>query len=226
MTLAVDIRQIQKAYGVDDARQQVLNGVSLKIQTGEFIALTGPSGCGKSTLLSILGLLEHADSGSYLLHGEPMDALGFDARSRTRNQHIGFIFQSFNLINDLSVLGNVLLPTRYAQRADPKRQTYALELLELVGLAHKSAAYPWQLSGGQQQRVAIARALIMQPNLLLADEPTGNLDAENGEKIIETLLALCSTGKTIILVTHDLQLAARATRSISMRDGRLLVQGD
>ena len=195
------------------------------IRKGEYVAISGPSGCGKSTLLSILGLLDTPTGGKYLLNGESVETLDFAARSRIRNREIGFIFQSFNLIGDLTVYENVELPLTYRQRMpSAERKKRVMESLERVSMAHRVRHYPSQLSGGQQQRVAVARALAGHPSILLADEPTGNLDSHNGEAVMELLRDLHSEGATICMVTHDPRFVKQAEREIHLFDGKVVAE--
>ena len=198
-----------------------LSGVHLDIQSGEFVSIAGPSGCGKSTLLSILGLLDSPSEGSYWIHDDAVENLSLSDRTRIRNREIGFVFQAFNLIGDLTVYENVELPLTYRSVSAAERKRRVQEVLERVGMAHRSKHYPAQLSGGQQQRVAVARALVGQPSILLADEPTGNLDSKNSEAVIELLRQLHGEGATICMVTHDPRYADIADRTIHLLDGRI-----
>src|SRR5947199_1456356 len=219
----IQIEDLTKVFYTDEIETHALSGVHLAIRKGEYVAMSGPSGCGKSTLLSIIGLLDTPTAGKYQLNGQGVENLDFGARSRIRNQEIGFIFQSFNLIGDLTVYENVELPLTYRQRmpsADRKKRV--MESLERVGMAHRVRHYPSQLSGGQQQRVAVARALAGNPSILLADEPTGNLDSRNGEAVMELLRDLHRGGATICMVTHDPRYALYADRSIHLFDGRIV----
>jgi putative ABC transport system ATP-binding protein len=205
-----------------DITQHVLQGVSLSIYPGEYVCIMGPSGCGKSTLLSILGLLDTPSEGRYLLNNRPVESLSAAERARTRNREIGFIFQSFNLIGDLTVYENVELPLTYMGMSGADRTSRVTRALERVGMAHRARHLPGQLSGGQQQRVAVARAVVTQPSILLADEPTGNLDSHNGEAVMQLLRDLHADGATICMVTHDPRYAAHATRSVHLFDGRVV----
>jgi len=218
----IRLRGISKVFLTDEVETHALEDVDLAIQPGEFVSIAGPSGCGKSTLLAILGLLEEPTSGEYLLKGQPVHRLGAADRARIRNREIGFIFQAFNLIGDLTVLENVELPLAYRGLASGLRRKMAMEALERVGMAHRLKHYPSQLSGGQQQRVAVARALAGKPSILLADEPTGNLDSANSESVMDLLSELHKSGSTICMVTHDPRYAQRASRTIHLFDGRVV----
>ncbi|WP_239493391.1 ABC transporter ATP-binding protein [Luteitalea sp. TBR-22] len=214
---------IRKVFAADDVETHALDGIDLTIDFGEYVAIAGPSGCGKSTLLSILGLLESPTEGRYLLNGRSVDGLSTAERARTRNREIGFVFQSFNLIGDLTVHENVELPLTYMGMSAADRRKRVNGALERVGMAHRARHLPAQLSGGQQQRVAVARAVVTQPSILLADEPTGNLDSRNGEAVMQLLRDLHGDGATICMVTHDPRYAAHATRSVHLFDGRVVV---
>jgi putative ABC transport system ATP-binding protein len=216
------LEAIRKIYYTDEVETHALNDVHLDVRAGEFLAIAGPSGCGKSTLLSILGLLESPTGGSYRLAGESVAALSATERARTRNRQIGFIFQAFNLIGDLSVQANVELPLTYRGIHPDERKRRVMSALERVGMTHRAGHYPSQLSGGQQQRVAVARAVAGNPALLLADEPTGNLDSSNGEAVMQLLGELHRDGATICMVTHDERYAAHADRTIHLFDGRIV----
>jgi len=219
----IQIEDLTKVFYTDEIETHALSGVHLSIRKGEYVAMSGPSGCGKSTLLSIIGLLDTPTGGKYQLNGQPVENLDFGARSRIRNQEIGFIFQSFNLIGDLTVYENVELPLTYRQKMpSADRKGRVMESLERVGMAHRVRHYPSQLSGGQQQRVAVARALAGDPAILLADEPTGNLDSSNGEAVMDLLRELHRGGATICMVTHDPRYARYADRSIHLFDGRVV----
>jgi putative ABC transport system ATP-binding protein len=223
----IHIDGLTKIFYTDEVETHALSGVQLEIGRGEYVAMSGPSGCGKSTLLSIVGLLDTATAGSYLLNGREVAGLDFAERSRIRNQEIGFIFQSFNLIGDLTVAENVELPLTYrAGMSSTERKRRAQEALERVNMAHRMRHYPAQLSGGQQQRVAVARALAGSPSILLADEPTGNLDSKNGEAVMTLLKELHADGATICMVTHDPRFAAHAERQIHLFDGRVVSEGE
>ncbi len=223
----IQIENLTKVFYTDEIETHALSGVHLSIRRGEYVAMSGPSGCGKSTLLSILGLLDTPTSGDYTLNSKAVATLNFADRSRIRNQEIGFIFQSFNLIGDLTVYENVELPLTYrsgmpaAERKDRVHRS-----LERVNMAHRMRHYPAQLSGGQQQRVAVARALSGAPSILLADEPTGNLDSKNGEAVMRLLTELHGEGSTICMVTHDPRFAAHAERQVHLFDGKVVAEGE
>jgi putative ABC transport system ATP-binding protein len=219
--MIVELSDIGKTYRTSDVETHALANISLAIDHGEYVAVSGPSGCGKSTLLAILGLLDAPSSGTYLLEGTPVASLRAEERSRIRNARIGFIFQNFNLIGDLDVFANVELPLVYRGVSRAERVRRVNEALERVGMSHRKHHDPAQLSGGQQQRVAVARALAGEPALLLADEPTGNLDSQNGESVMELLDELHDAGSTIVIVTHDARFADRADRTIPLLDGRI-----
>jgi putative ABC transport system ATP-binding protein len=206
----------------DEVETHALTGIHLDIKRGEYFAISGPSGCGKSTLLSILGLLDSPTNGSYTLNGKAAQDLTLSERARVRNREIGFIFQAFNLIGDLTVYENVELPLTYRGMPSSERKKRVQESLEKVGMAHRMKHYPSQLSGGQQQRVAVARALGGSPSILLADEPTGNLDSRNGEAVMDLLRELHREGATICMVTHDPRYARYADRTIHLFDGRIV----
>ena len=222
----ISMRGIKKVFVTDEVETHALVEVHLDIQQGEYVAISGPSGCGKTTLLSILGLLDATTEGEYLLAGEPVAGLSAAERARVRNRQIGFIFQAFNLIGDLTVFENVELPLTYRTgdaALDPaERKRRVVEALEKVGMAHRTKHYPAQLSGGQQQRVAVARAVAGEPAILLADEPTGNLDSQNGEAVMGLLQELHRGGATICMVTHDPRYAEHADRSVHLFDGRVV----
>lgn len=223
----IQIENLTKVFYTDEIETHALSGVHLNIHRGEYVAMSGPSGCGKSTLLSIIGLLDTPTSGQYSLNGKQVANLDFGDRSRIRNQEIGFIFQSFNLIGDLTVAENVELPLTYrAGMPAAERRRRAQESLERVNMAHRMRHYPAQLSGGQQQRVAVARALAGSPSILLADEPTGNLDSKNGEAVMKLLQELHQEGATICMVTHDPRFAAHAERQIHLFDGKVVAEGE
>lgn len=217
----IELSNIRKTYRQGGAELHALDGIDLHIAQGEFVAIMGPSGSGKSTLLNVLGGLDRPDSGRYRLAQDEISALDDDAASDVRNRRIGFVFQSFHLLPRLTVLENVLLPQRYARTADPQAPARARTLLERIGLGQRLDHLPGQLSGGQSQRAAIARALLNQPALLLADEPTGNLDSGSAAEVMALLLELHAGGQTLVLVTHDPAIASRAQRTIHLRDGRI-----
>ena len=210
---------ITKVFRTDEVETHALSGIHVNVYRGDYVSIAGPSGCGKSTLLSILGLLDSPTEGHYTLNGQPVANLGPSERARIRNREIGFIFQSFNLIGDLTVFENVELPLTYRGMGSTERRTRVNEALEKVGMAHRVKHYPAQLSGGQQQRVAVARALAGKPSILLVDEPTGNLDSKNGEAVMQLLSGLHKEGATICMVTHDPRFAAYADRTINLFDG-------
>ena len=213
---------VSKVFLTDEVETHALAGVDMAIGKGEYVSIAGPSGCGKSTLLSILGLLDTPSKGEYLLNSRPVADLPPSERARVRNREIGFIFQSFNLIGDLSVFENVELPLTYRGMASGERKQRVTAALERVGMAHRAKHLPSQLSGGQQQRVAVARAVAGEPLILLADEPTGNLDSKSGEAVMDLLKELHSAGATICMVTHDPRYARHAERSIHLFDGRVV----
>ncbi|MCS7023641.1 MAG: ABC transporter ATP-binding protein [Bryobacteraceae bacterium] len=220
----IELRQVSKVFFTDEVETHALSGIDLEIRKGEYVAINGPSGCGKSTLLAILGLLDCPTSGQYFLKGQAVERLKLSERARIRNREIGFIFQAFNLIGDLTVYENVELPLSYRGMGSAERKRRVQEALERVGMSHRLKHYPSQLSGGQQQRVAVARALAGDPAILLADEPTGNLDSANGEAVMELLSQLHRQGSTICMVTHDPRYARHAERSIQLFDGRIVGQ--
>jgi putative ABC transport system ATP-binding protein len=223
----IEIEGLTKVFYTDEIETHALSGVHMKIDKGEYVAISGPSGCGKSTLLSIIGLLDTPTGGSYTLNAHAVENLNFSQRSRIRNQEIGFIFQSFNLIGDLTVYENVELPLTYRSgMSSTERKRRVQESLERVSMAHRIRHYPSQLSGGQQQRVAVARALAGSPSILLADEPTGNLDSRNAEAVMELLQNLHKEGATICMVTHDPRFARHADRQIHLFDGKVVAEGE
>ena len=213
---------VTKVFLTDEVETHALSGIHLEITKGEYVAIAGPSGCGKSTLLSILGLLDTPTDGTYLLNERLVQGLSPAERARIRNREIGFIFQSFNLIGDLTVAEIVELPLLYRDMPAAERKTRVEEALEKVGMGHRAKHVPSQLSGGQQQRVAVARALAGQPAVLLADEPTGNLDSKNGDAVMELLHSLHRAGSTIVMVTHDTRFARHADRTVHLFDGRVV----
>jgi putative ABC transport system ATP-binding protein len=221
-TPLIHLDAITKVFYTDEVETHALSGIHLEIQRGEFVSIAGPSGCGKSTLLSILGLLDSPSEGNYTLNSQSVANLGLAERARIRNREVGFIFQSFNLIGDLTVFENVELPLTYRGMSSAERKGRVQEALEKVGMSHRAKHYPSQLSGGQQQRVAVARALGGKPSILLADEPTGNLDSKNGEAVMSLLAELHREGATICMVTHDSRFARNAERTIQLFDGRVV----
>jgi putative ABC transport system ATP-binding protein len=218
----IHLEDVTKIFLTDEVETHALSDVTLNIRPGEYVSIEGPSGCGKSTLLSILGLLDTPTNGTYVLNGKQMDQLKHSDRARIRNREIGFIFQSFNLIGDLTVFENVELPLTYRGMGTKERKARVQEALERVGMANRARHLPSQLSGGQQQRVAVARALGGNPLILLADEPTGNLDSKNGESVMGLLKDLHMQGATICMVTHDPRYAELAPRTIHLFDGRIV----
>jgi putative ABC transport system ATP-binding protein len=222
----IKLTGLTKVFYTDEVETHALSGIHLEILRGEYVAISGPSGCGKSTLLSILGLLDSPTDGSYTLNGRAVQGLNLSERARIRNREIGFIFQSFNLIGDLTVYENVELPLTYRGMKATERKERTTEALERVGMAHRAKHLPSQLSGGQQQRVAVARALVGSPSILLADEPTGNLDSKNGEAVMELLRELHRAGSTICMVTHDTRFARHADRTINIFDGQVVEENE
>src|ERR671936_3132496 len=218
----VKLDGVRKVFYTDEVETHALSGIHLDIKKGEYISMAGPSGCGKSTLLSILGLLDSPTDGEYWLNGTSVANLSLSERARIRNREVGFIFQSFNLIGDLNVFENVELPLTYRGMNAAERKEQVVAALEKVGMGHRMKHYPSQLSGGQQQRVAVARALGGKPSILLADEPTGNLDSRNGEAVMELLRELHKAGSTICMVTHDPRFAQHADRTVHLFDGRVV----
>jgi putative ABC transport system ATP-binding protein len=218
----IKLDTLTKIFFTDEVETHALSGIHLDIQQGEYVAIAGPSGCGKSTLLSILGLLDSPTEGTYILNSNPVQSLNMSQRARIRNREIGFIFQSFNLIGDLTVFENVELPLTYRGTKTAERRERANEALERVGMAHRAKHLPSQLSGGQQQRVAVARAIVGKPSIMLADEPTGNLDSKNGDAVMDLLRELHQAGSTICMVTHDPRFARHAERTIHLFDGRVV----
>jgi len=218
----ITLEGVTKVFFTDEVETHALAGVHLEIRKGEYVSIAGPSGCGKSTLLSILGLLDTPTEGTYVLNGSTVANLSLAERARIRNREVGFIFQSFNLIGDLTVFENVELPLTYRGMRASERKARVTAALERVGMAHRARHLPSQLSGGQQQRVAVARALVGDPAILLADEPTGNLDSRNGEAVMDLLKELHRAGATICMVTHDPRFARHAERTIHLFDGRVV----
>jgi putative ABC transport system ATP-binding protein len=223
-TALIQMREISKVFYTEQVETHALSEVNLEIRRGEYVSIAGPSGSGKSTLLSLIGLLDSPTNGNYELNGEPVAKLGINQRSRIRNREIGFVFQSFNLIGDLTVYENVELPLTYRGMSTAERKRRVLESLDRVGMGYRAKHYPSQLSGGQQQRVAVARALAGTPSILLADEPTGNLDSSNAEAVMDLLRELHSDGATICTVTHDQRFAAHANRQVHLFDGHVVKQ--
>lgn len=218
----IRLEGVKKVFFTDEVETHALADIHLEIKPGEYVSIAGPSGCGKSTLLSILGLLDTPTDGNYSLNGKPVADLSLSERARIRNREVGFIFQSFNLIGDLTVFENAELPLTYRGMKSSERKARVNEALEKVGMAHRAKHLPSQLSGGQQQRVAVARAVVGQPLILLADEPTGNLDSRSGEAVMELLHDLHQGGATICMVTHDPRYARNADRTIHLFDGRVV----
>ena len=218
----IRLERITKMFQTDEVETHALSGVHLEINSGEFVSIEGPSGCGKSTLLSILGLLDSPSEGNYWIHADAVANLSSSDRTPIRNREIGFIFQAFNLIGDLTVYENVELPLTYRSMMASERKKRVREVLERVGMAHRAKHYPGQLSGGQQQRVAVARALVGEPSILLADEPTGNLDSTNSEAVMDLLRELHTNGATICMVTHDPRYAGMADRTVHLLDGHIV----
>jgi putative ABC transport system ATP-binding protein len=221
-TPLIQLQGVRKIFFTDEVETHALADVHLEIREGEYVAINGPSGCGKTTLLSILGLLDTPSDGSYLLEDKPVANLTPAERARIRNRRIGFVFQAFNLIGDLTVAENVELPLTYRGMSGGERTKRVQQALEKVGMSHRAKHYPVQLSGGQQQRVAVARAVVGDPAILLADEPTGNLDSTNGEAVMELRRSLNRAGATVCMVTHDPRYAKHADRSIHLFDGRVV----
>jgi putative ABC transport system ATP-binding protein len=218
----IKLDNVSKVFVTDEVETHALAGIHLELRKGEYLSIAGPSGCGKSTLLAILGLLDSPSEGAYTLNGKPVGNLKLSERARIRNREIGFIFQAFNLIGDLTVYENAELPLTYRGMAGAERKKRVHDALERVGMSHRVKHYPSQLSGGQQQRVAVARALVGEPSILLADEPTGNLDSANGQAVMDLLKELHRGGATICMVTHDPRYALYADRSIHLFDGRVV----
>src|ERR1700686_2359212 len=218
----IKLENVSKVFVTDEVETHALSAVHFDVKKGEYLSIAGPSGCGKSTLLAILGLLDTPSDGTYYLNGKSVTGLKLSERARIRNREIGFIFQAFNLIGDLTVYENVELPLTYRGTSSSERKQKVQSALERVGMAHRLRHYPSQLSGGQQQRVAVARALVGDPLILMADEPTGNLDSKNGEAVMELLRDLHRNGATICMVTHDQRYANFAERTIHLFDGRIV----
>ena len=218
----IKVTELSKIFRTEEIETTALNGVSFEIKKGEFVAIMGPSGCGKSTLLNILGLLDNPSGGSYELMGQEVAQLKERDRTKFRKGNIGFVFQSFNLIDELNVFENVELPLKYLNMSASERKQRVTAMLKRMNISHRAQHFPQQLSGGQQQRVAIARAVISNPNLVLADEPTGNLDSKNGKEVMDLLTELNSDGTTIVMVTHSPKDASMAQRTINLFDGRIV----
>lgn len=221
-TALLHLEGVTKIFYTDEVETHALAGIHLDIQKGEYVSISGPSGCGKSTLLSILGLLDTPTGGTYILNNQSVDNLNLSQRARIRNREVGFIFQAFNLIGDLTVYENVELPLTYRGMPSADRKQRVNDALEKVGMAHRTKHFPSQLSGGQQQRVAVARAVVGDPSIVLADEPTGNLDSTNGEAVMDLMRELHEGGATILMVTHDPRYAEYAERNIALFDGRIV----
>lgn len=220
----IHLKGVSKIFVTDEVETHALAGIDMDVHKGEYVSISGPSGCGKSTLLAILGLLDSPTGGTYILNGRPVHGLKLSERAQIRNREIGFIFQAFNLIGDLTVHENVELPLTYRGMAADERKRRVKDALDRVSMSHREKHYPAQLSGGQQQRVAVARALAGDPAILLADEPTGNLDSTNGEQVMDLLRELHKSGATICMVTHDPRYADYADRSVHLFDGRLVTE--
>lgn len=220
----IDIKSLKKTYRTDEIETTALNSIDVAISEGEFVAIMGPSGCGKSTFLNVLGLLDTPDSGSYQFAGQEMVKLSERQRSNVRKNNIGFVFQSFNLIDELSVFENIELPLIYLKESSSDRKVKVERIMERMGIAHRAKHYPQQLSGGQQQRVAVARALIADPKIILADEPTGNLDSAHGNEVMDLLSELNAAGTTIVMVTHSQHDAGYASRIIRLLDGEVIAE--
>ncbi|QTN40045.1 ABC transporter ATP-binding protein [Cryomorphaceae bacterium] len=220
----IDVKNLQKKYRTDEIETTALNSINVGIEEGEFVAIMGPSGCGKSTFLNVLGLLDTPDGGTYTFNGQEMTQLSERQRSVVRKNNIGFVFQSFNLIDELSVFENIELPLIYLKVSASERKERVDRILERMGIAHRAKHYPQQLSGGQQQRVAVARALIADPKIILADEPTGNLDSAHGNEVMDLLSELNQGGTTIVMVTHSAHDAGYASRIIRLLDGEVIAE--
>ena len=225
-TTLISLKSVTKVFQTDEVETHALAGIELNVRKGEYVSISGPSGCGKSTLLAILGLLDTPSDGTYVLNDTRVDQMKLSQRARVRNREIGFIFQAFNLIGDLNVYENVELPLTYRNMPASERKKLVKDALERVGMSHRIKHYPSQLSGGQQQRVAVARALAGRPSILLADEPTGNLDSVNGEQVMSLLSELHQEGATICMVTHDPRFARHADRNIHLFDGKIVAEGE
>ncbi|MDR0227684.1 MAG: ABC transporter ATP-binding protein [Flavobacteriaceae bacterium] len=220
--MVIEIKQLSRVFQTEEVETTALNNVSLNVRQGEFISVMGPSGCGKSTLLNIIGLLDSATGGSYMMLDKEMVGLTEGQRGKIRKENIGFIFQNFNLIDELSVYDNIELPLIYNKVPSAERKKRVMDIAERLNIVHRLKHYPQQLSGGQQQRVAVGRALVTNPKIILADEPTGNLDSKNGNEVMELLTELHQQGATIIMVTHSNHDASYSERTILMKDGMIL----
>jgi putative ABC transport system ATP-binding protein len=218
----IKLEGVKKMFYTDEVETHALDNINIEIERGEYVSIAGPSGCGKSTLLSLVGLLDTSTEGLYILNGRKVTDLSLTERARVRNREVGFVFQSFNLIGDLTVYENVELPLTYRGMSSAERKQRVVAALERVGMAHRAKHLPSQLSGGQQQRIAVARAVCGEPSILLADEPTGNLDSKNGEAVMDLLGELHKSGSTICMVTHDARYASHAERTIRLFDGRVV----
>ena len=218
----IKIEKLEKVFRTEEIETVALNSVSFEVKQGEFVAIMGPSGCGKSTLLNILGLLDNPTNGKYWLDGQEVGTLRESQRTQVRKGQVGFVFQSFNLIDELNVEQNVELPLKYLGTPKKEREERVVEMLRRMAISHRAHHYPQQLSGGQQQRVAIARAVVCNPKLILADEPTGNLDSKNGKEVMELLTQLNAEGTTVVMVTHSQRDASYASRIINMLDGEIV----
>lgn len=222
----IRMERLSRVFQTDEVETHALSEVDLEIRQGEYVAIAGPSGCGKTTLLSILGLLDAPTSGSYLLEGVEVGNISVQERAKIRNRQIGFVFQAFNLIGELTVYENIELPLTYRGMSSAERRRRVETAIERVGMSHRAKHFPAQLSGGQQQRVGVARAIVGEPRILLADEPTGNLDSKNGEAVMELLGDLHTTGTTLCIVTHDPRYADHAERTIHLFDGKVVDAAD
>lgn len=218
----IEINNLYKNYKNGSVITEVLKNINLKVEAGEMLAIMGASGSGKSTLMNIIGCIDKSDNGEYIIDGKNVQDIKYDELARVRNEKFGFVFQKFNLIEELKVVDNVMVPLKYNRKLKLNKKKLALDIMEKVGLTDQQSKYPRHLSGGQQQRVAIARALVNKPSIILADEPTGALDKENGEKIIQLLLDINEEGKTIVIITHDINVANRCKRIINIEDGRII----
>lgn len=222
----IQINKLSKIYRTEDVETTALNNINLTVKPGEFLAIMGPSGCGKSTLLNIIGLLDSASDGSYVINGHEMAGTSEKERASTRKEHIGFIFQNFNLIDELTVSENVELPLVYSKVPKEERKVRVAAILEKMAISHRKDHFPQQLSGGQQQRAAVARALVTEPKVILADEPTGNLDSKNGNEVMELMAELHQNGATIIMVTHSSYDAQFSSKIIELKDGQIISEKD